>query len=314
MRIDVYDTAGNVVSQTELNDSVWGIEPNIAVMHQALVRQQANARQGTHETKTRGEVSGGGKKPWRQKGTGRARQGSTRSPQWVGGGVVWGPHPRSYVQRMPRKMRRLAIRSVLSAKVRDERLTVVQGLEAIEPKTKTMKGILEKLPAARSVLIVTPEAVEPVRRASGNLADVSTILASYLNVRDVLKYDRLLVTPEAIAEIERLWALDGQASAVAGTNGHAATEATAPATPPTAAPTAEASAPAATGAVPGTGGRDCPEGYAIKGNASSMIYHQPGERYYNVTVPEMCFATEADAVAAGYRPYKHAAESAEGEA
>src|SRR3712207_5676895 len=134
MLVDVHDVTGSVVGQTELDDSVWGIEPNIPVMHQALVRQQANARKGTHDTKTRGEVRGGGRKPWRQKGTGRARQGSIRAPQWIGGGVVWGPHPRSYVQTMPRQMRRLAIRSALSAKVRDDRLTVIDGLGSIEPK------------------------------------------------------------------------------------------------------------------------------------------------------------------------------------
>src|SRR6478609_2638477 len=111
MQIDVVDTQGKVVGSVELDDTVWGIEPHVAVMHQALVRQQANARLGTHQTKTRGEVRGGGKKPWRQKGTGRARQGSIRAPQWKGGGVVWGPHPRKYTQRMPQKMRRLAVRS-----------------------------------------------------------------------------------------------------------------------------------------------------------------------------------------------------------
>jgi large subunit ribosomal protein L4 len=134
MQIDVYDTAGAVVGQVDLDDTVWGIEPNISVMHQALLRQLANARVGTHQTKTRGEVRGGGAKPWRQKGTGRARQGSIRSPQWKGGGVVWGPHPRSYEQDMPRQMRRLAIRSALSAKLRDGLVTVVDGLEAVEPR------------------------------------------------------------------------------------------------------------------------------------------------------------------------------------
>ena len=117
MIIDVVDKLGKVVGETEFDDSVWGIEPNIAVMHQALLRQLANARLGTHDTKTRGEVRGGGRKPWRQKGTGRARQGSIRSPQWIGGGVVWGPHPRDYTQDMPHKMRQLAVRSALSAKV-----------------------------------------------------------------------------------------------------------------------------------------------------------------------------------------------------
>ena len=207
MQVDVVDTTGAVVGQTDLDDTVWGIEPNIAVMHQALLRQQANARKGTHDTKTRGEVRGGGKKPWRQKGTGRARQGSTRSPQWIGGGVVWGPHPRSYEQDMPRQMRRLAIRSALSAKVRDGRLTVIQGLDSIEPKTKTMKGVLGTLPESRSVLIVMPGRTEAIVKSAGNLPDVETIHAPYLNVRDVLKFDRLVVTQEAIAVIEGLWAL-----------------------------------------------------------------------------------------------------------
>lgn len=207
MQIDVLDTGGAVVGQVELDDSIWSIEPNIAVMHQALVRQQANARKGTHDTLTRGRVRGGGKKPWRQKGTGRARQGSTRAPQWIGGGVVWGPHPRSYVQAMPRKMRRLAIRSALSAKLRDGRVTVVSGLDGIEPRTKAMKGVLAALPAGRSTLIVMPGRSEAVLRGAGNLEDVETIQAGYLNVRDVLKYERLVVTPEAIAAIEGLWAL-----------------------------------------------------------------------------------------------------------
>ena len=224
VQLDVRNLAGEVVGQLEASDFVFGIEPNVAVMHQALVRQQANARLGTHQTKTRGEVSGGGRKPWRQKGTGRARQGSIRSPQWIGGGVVFGPHPRSYEQRMPRKMRRLAIRSALSAKLRDGRLTVVQGMGEIEPKTKTMKGILAKLPEARSVLIVVPAAMEAVERAAGNLPDVATIHAPYLNVRDVLKHERLVVTQEAIPVIEGLWAL-GTERTPAGAAGAATEEA-----------------------------------------------------------------------------------------
>jgi large subunit ribosomal protein L4 len=207
MQVDIYDTTGTVVAQQELDESVWGIEPNIAVMHQALVRQQANARLGTHETKTRSKVRGGGRKPWRQKGTGRARQGSTRAPHWKGGGVVWGPHPRSYAQRMPRQMRRLAIRSVLSAKMRDERLTVVRDLAAIEPRTKAMKAFIETLPETRSTLIVIPEKTETIERAAGNLPNVHTILAANVNIHDVLKYERLLVTTEAVEVIEMLWAL-----------------------------------------------------------------------------------------------------------
>lgn len=207
MQIDVYNTAGAVVGKANLDDSVWGIEPNIPVMHQALLRQQANARLGTHQTKTRSFVSGGGRKPWKQKGTGRARQGSTRAPQWIGGGVVFGPHPRSYEQDMPRQMRRLAIRSALSAKVRDNLVTVVDGLGALEPKTKTMKAAIATLGQARSVLIVTAGPDDAVRRGSGNLENVHHIQASNVNVRDVLKYERLVVTPEALAVIEGLWAL-----------------------------------------------------------------------------------------------------------
>jgi len=207
MQIDVVNTAGDVVAKQELDETVWGIEPNIPVMHQALLRQQANARLGTADTKTRAEVRGGGRKPWRQKGTGRARQGSIRSPQWAGGGVVFGPHPRSYTQALPRQMRVLAIRSALSAKFHDDRMTVLQGLGDIEPKTKTMKAIIEKLPESRSILIVIPDKSEVVDRAASNLPNVHTILASYVNVRDVLKYERLVVTPEAIAKIEELWAL-----------------------------------------------------------------------------------------------------------
>jgi large subunit ribosomal protein L4 len=207
MQIDVYDTAGAVVGQVDLDDTVWGIEPNISVMHQALLRQLANARVGTHQTKTRGEVRGGGAKPWRQKGTGRARQGSIRSPQWKGGGVVWGPHPRSYEQDMPRQMRRLAIRSALSAKLRDGLVTVVDGLEAVEPRTKAMKAVLGAFPATRSTLIVLPAKSETIQRGAGNLPGVWTILASNANVRDVLKFERMIITREAIAVIEGLWAL-----------------------------------------------------------------------------------------------------------
>jgi large subunit ribosomal protein L4 len=207
MIVDVHDKQGQVVEQTELDDSVWAIEPNIQVMHQALVRQLANARLGTRDTKTRGEVRGGGAKPWRQKGTGRARQGSIRSPQWKGGGVVWGPHPRSFHQDMPRKMRRLAVRSALSAKVRDERLTVITGLAEIEPKTKAMKEVLAALPESRSVLIVTDGKLDSVRKSAGNLPEVWVVDARYLNVRDILKFDRMLVLREAIPTVEELWGL-----------------------------------------------------------------------------------------------------------
>ncbi len=204
MQVDIYSTAGAVVGQAQLDDTVWAIEPNIAVMHQALLRQQANARLGTHDTQTRGEVRGGGKKPYRQKGTGRARQGSTRAPQWKGGGVVWGPHPRKYTQSLPRKMRLLAVRSALSAKVLDGRVAVIRDLASIEPKTKAMKTVRAGLPAVRSTLIVVPgkEGMETVYRSASNLEDVRVIIAPLLNVRDVLKYEQLLVLEEALPVIE----------------------------------------------------------------------------------------------------------------
>jgi len=207
MQAELITMTGESAGSIELDDTVWSIEPNIGVMHQALVMQQANARLGTHDTKTRGEVRGGGRKPWRQKGTGRARQGSTRSPQWVGGGVVWGPHPRDYSQGMPKKMRILAIRSALSAKMRDERVIFMDGLSEVEPKTKAMKDVLDRLPESRSYLIVMPEKIEAIERAASNLPNARTMLASYLNVRDLLKYDRIIVTRESVEIIETLWAL-----------------------------------------------------------------------------------------------------------
>ncbi len=207
MQIDLHNTQGEVVGKAELDETVWGIEPNIPVMHQALVRQLANARLGTHQTKTRSDVRGGGRKPWRQKGTGRARQGTIRAPQWKGGGVVFGPHPRKYTQAMPRQMRRLAIRSALSAKLADDRVTVISGLGEIEARTKAFKQLLGNLPESRSVLVVLAEKSEAIERSAANLADTKTIMAPVLNIRDVLKYERLLVTEEALAVIEGLWAL-----------------------------------------------------------------------------------------------------------
>jgi large subunit ribosomal protein L4 len=207
MQFDVVNTKGEVVGQADLDETVWGIEPNMSVMHQALVRQQANARVGTSNTKTRGQVSGGGRKPWRQKGTGRARQGTIRAPQWKGGGVVFGPHPRKYTQAMPRQMRRLAIRSALSAKLADDRVTVIKGLGEIEPKTKAFKTLLSALPAGRSTLVVLAEKNEAIERSAANLGETKTIMAPVLSIRDVLKYERLLVTEEALAVVEQLWAL-----------------------------------------------------------------------------------------------------------
>jgi large subunit ribosomal protein L4 len=210
MQVQVFNTSAEAVDSIDLDDSVFGIEPNVPVMHQAWLRQRANQRAGTHNTLRRGEVRGGGRKPWRQKGTGRARQGSTRSPQWRGGGVVFGPHPRSYEQQMPKKMRRLAIRSALSARAKEDQLVVVRGLDGMEPKTRNMLSLLAGLPASqRSTLIIIGPGEEQgiVYRSAGNLENVTIIRAGYVNVRDVLKHERLLLTPEAVETIHSLWAL-----------------------------------------------------------------------------------------------------------
>jgi len=195
---------GETVDEIDLRDDVFGIEPNVAVMHQALVRQMANARLGTHKTKTRSEVSGGGAKPWRQKGTGRARQGSIRAPQWKGGGTVFGPQPRSYAQKMNRKMRRLALRSALSAKAAESQVLVMDALELAEPKTKAMAEMLTRLNIDSSVLILLPEANANVERSARNLDFVKTSRANCLSVRDLLGYDYIVMPREAVGMIHAL--------------------------------------------------------------------------------------------------------------
>ena len=202
MQVPVYNIQGEQVSETELRDDIFAVPVDEALMHQALVRQLANARMGTHNTKTRGEVRGGGRKPWRQKGTGRARQGSIRAPHWRGGGTVFGPTPRSYAQKMPRKMRRQALRSALSVKVSGSQVKVVDALEMSEPKTKEMLRILESLEAGSSVLILLPQSDQVILRSVNNLPKVRTLVAQYLNVRDLLKYDTILMPLASLEVIE----------------------------------------------------------------------------------------------------------------
>ncbi len=210
MQAQVYNLAGEVVDTLELSDYIFGIEPNIAVLHQAVVRQQANARLGTHNTLTRGDVRGGGRKPYRQKGTGNARQGSRRSPQWRGGGVVFGPHPRSYEQAMPRKMRRLAMRSALSAKARDGQITIVNNLDELEPRTRAMMGLLDGLNlGGKRILVMLPSRLDNVYRAAGNLADCKLTFAQYLSLVDMLKYERILLTLGSLDTIGEILADDG---------------------------------------------------------------------------------------------------------
>ena len=204
MLVPVHNMAGDKVGEIELRDDIFAAPINKTVMHQALVRQLANARRGTHKVKERGEVAGGGRKPWRQKGTGRARQGSTRAPQWRGGGIVFGPTPRSYEQKMPRKMRRVAMRSALSAKAGNEQLVVVQDLSLAQPKTKEMVGILRNLKVEKSALILLPERNINIELSARNLPDVKALQAGYMNMRDLLGYGTLIVTTDAINEIERI--------------------------------------------------------------------------------------------------------------
>jgi large subunit ribosomal protein L4 len=202
MQVLVRNTQGETVGEVELRDDIFGVEPNVPVMHQALVRQLANARLGTHKTKKRGEVRGGGRKPWRQKGTGRARQGSIRAPQWRGGGAVFGPQPRSYEQKMPRKMRRLAYRSALSLKAQGDQIIVLDALQMEVPKTREMLDILDRLELDASVLILLPRRNENIEKSAKNIPDVKTVRASYLNVRDLLNYDYLLMPLESLEVIE----------------------------------------------------------------------------------------------------------------
>jgi large subunit ribosomal protein L4 len=198
----VVDQAGAVTGHLDLPESVFGIEPNEPVMHQALLRQLANGRQGTASTKTRSEVRGGGRKPYRQKGTGRARQGSTRSPQWEGGGIVFGPHPRSYRMDMPRKQRRLALRSALSAKAQDGGLLVLEAFELEEPRTRAITDLLRSVEAGRRVLVVLGSHNEMLEKSARNIAEVQVTLAGNLSVRDLLIAETVIVTRDAIEHIE----------------------------------------------------------------------------------------------------------------
>jgi large subunit ribosomal protein L4 len=207
VRVSVRNSSGEIVEEIELEGSVFDVPPNEAVVHQALVRQLANARQGNVSSKGRGEVSGSTGKLFRQKGTGRARQGSIRSPLHRGGGVVFGPHSRSYRQAMPKKMRRLALRSVLSAKAAEGRLVVVvDGFGLDKPKTKDMVRILGALGVESSVLIVTPEKDENVVKSAGNIKGVKTLPAHVLNVADLMSHKDLIMTLGAVRRLEQLWA------------------------------------------------------------------------------------------------------------
>ena len=205
-KVDVYNMQGKKVSDVELSEAVFGIEPNENIVHSALVNYLANQRQGTQSTKTRAEVSGGGRKPWRQKGTGRARQGSIRAPQWIKGGIALGPKPRSYSYRINKKEKQLAIRSLLSAKVLDNELTVVDKLEVEEAKTKVMAKALTDLKVEGKALIILADRNDNVLRSSRNIEGVKTIVLNNINVFDLLKYNNLVLPLETVKKLEEVYA------------------------------------------------------------------------------------------------------------
>ena len=205
-KIDVYSVAGKKVSNIELKEEVFGIEPNEAIVHSVLVNFLANQRQGTQSTKTRAEVRGGGRKPWRQKGTGRARQGSIRAPQWIKGGIALGPKPRSYKYTVNKKEKRLAIRSLLSSKVLENNLVVVDKFDFKEIKTKQMAEAMKNLKVEGKALIVIPSKDEVIQKSARNLEGVRTASVSTINVYDLLKYTKLVVTVDTVKKLEEVYA------------------------------------------------------------------------------------------------------------
>ena len=205
-KVDVYDIKGKKVSDVELAEAIFGIEPNEAIVHSVLVNYLANQRQGTQSTKTRAEVRGGGRKPWRQKGTGRARQGSIRAPQWIKGGIALGPKPRSYRYTVNKKEKRLAIRSVLSSKVLENKLTVVDKLELAEIKTKSMVNALNNLKLEGKTLVILPEKNLNVQASTRNIEGAKAILANTINVYDLLRYTNLVLTLDTVKKLEEVYA------------------------------------------------------------------------------------------------------------
>ncbi len=203
-KVALYDMSGKEIDKINLKDSIFGIEPNTAVLHDAVVMQQASLRQGTHKVKNRSEVRGGGRKPWRQKGTGRARVGSTRSPIWVGGGTVFGPTPRSYAYRLPKKVRRLALKSALSSKVIENEIIVLKELNFAEAKTKNMVNLLDNLNVKTKVLVVDKDYNDNAILSLRNLQGVKFVTAEGINVLDLLYHDKLIITKEAVERIEEV--------------------------------------------------------------------------------------------------------------
>lgn len=205
-QITVFDMTGKSVGEMTLSDAIFGIEPNTSVMHAAVVNYLANQRQGTQSTLTRSEVSGGGRKPWKQKGTGRARQGSTRAPQWTHGGIALGPKPRDYSYELPKKVKRLALKSAFSTKVADNDLIVVDNIAVEGFKTKAVVEMLSKLGADKKALIVMPELDQKLIKSAANIPGVKTALVNTINVYDILNYDKFIVAKGALEKIEEVYA------------------------------------------------------------------------------------------------------------
>lgn len=205
-QVTVFDMTGKSVGEMTLSDAIFGIEPNTSVMHAAVVNYLANQRQGTQSTLTRSEVSGGGRKPWKQKGTGRARQGSTRAPQWTHGGITLGPKPRDYSYELPKKVKRLALKSAFSTKVADNDLIVVDNIAVEGFKTKAVVEMLSKLGADKKALIVMPELDQKLIKSAANIPGVKTALVNTINVYDILNYDKFIVAKGALEKIEEVYA------------------------------------------------------------------------------------------------------------
>jgi large subunit ribosomal protein L4 len=205
-KVPVYNVTGAQVGEIELSDAIFGITPNPHVLHEAVVMQLASLRRGTHDTKNRSEVRGGGRKPWRQKGTGRARQGSIRAPQWVGGGTVFGPTPRSYAYKLPKKVRRLALKSALSSKVNANEIIVLDALTIEAPKTKDMVKILNNLKVGKKALVVSAEQDTNLSLSARNIPGVKVVDAMGINVLDLLHHDALVITKDAVAKVEEVFA------------------------------------------------------------------------------------------------------------
>jgi large subunit ribosomal protein L4 len=205
-KVAIYNISGQEVGDIELSDSVFGVEVNQHVLYEIVKNQLANKRQGTQSAKTRSEVRGGGRKPWRQKGTGRARAGSIRAPHWKGGGVIFAPKPRDYSYKVPKKVRRLAMKSALSSKVQNSEIIVLDSLNLDAPKTKDMIALLSNIKAAKKALVVTGENNQNVIRSTNNIKGVQTTTVNTLNVYDILKYDSFIITKDAVKKVEEVYA------------------------------------------------------------------------------------------------------------